>query len=214
MLWLQSATVRTLLTVTSPALAIFSLAGCGGSNNALPPAPLVAEVPSPDDYRMVQGDTIQVAVWRAPELSATVPVRPDGKISTPLIGVVQAAGLTSTELADAVKERLRPYALDPVVSVIVDKYSDPLAVQVRAIGEVNKPTAVPYRDNMTMLDVLIGAGGLTRFAGGNDAVLVRQTNGSKQSYRVRLDDLVKKGDISADAAVLPGDVIIVPRGYF
>lgn len=213
MLLLQSAAVRALLTVISPALATFLLAGCG-TNITLPPAPLVAEVPSPEEYKIGQGDTIQVAVWRAPELSATVPVRPDGKISTPLIGATQAAGLTSTELADAIKAKLKPYALDPVVSVIVDKYSDPLAVQVRAIGEVNKPTAVPYRDNMTMLDVLIGAGGLTRFAGGNDAVLVRHTNGSKQAYRVRLNDLVKNGDISADVAVLPGDIIIVPRDTF
>lgn len=193
-------------------LAICYLAGCGSSNSAsLPPAPLTASAPPAEDYKIGQGDIIQVTVWRSPELSVTAPVRPDGKISAPLAGEVQAAGLTSTELAQSITQKLQPYLVNAVVSVIVSKYGDVASGQVRAIGEVNKPIAVPYRDQMTVLDVLIEVGGMTRFANGNNAVLVRQVNGVKTSYRVRLDDLVTRGDITANAAVLPGDVIIVPR---
>jgi polysaccharide export outer membrane protein len=193
-------------------LALCSLAGCASSNNAsLPPAPLVAAVPQAEDYKIGQGDVIQVTVWRSPELSVTAPVRPDGKISTPLAGEVQAAGLTSTELAQSITQKLQPYLVNAVVSVIVSKYGDVASGQVRAIGEVNKPIAVPYRDQMTVLDVLIEVGGMTRFANGNNAVLVREANGVKTSYHLRLDDLVARGDITANAAVLPGDVIIVPR---
>jgi polysaccharide export outer membrane protein len=191
------------------------LAGCNGSTASLPPAPADTSTPTLAEYKIGQGDMIDVAVWRSPELSASVPVRPDGKISTPLVGETLAAGLTSTQLADSIKQKLRPYAGDPVVSVIVTRYSDPLFGQVRAIGEVGRPAAVPYRDNMTLLDILISVGGMTRFASGNAAVLVRETAaGPKKSYSVRLDDLVKRGDMSANVAVLPGDVIIVPRGVF
>jgi polysaccharide biosynthesis/export protein len=193
-------------------LAVCSLAGCSSSNNAsLPPAPLVASVPRAEDYKIGQGDVIQVTVWRSPELSVTAPVRPDGKISTPLAGEVQAAGLTSTQLADTIAQKLQPYLVNAVVSVIVSKYGDIASGQVRAIGEVNKPVAVPYREQMTVLDVIIEVGGMTRFASGNNAVLIREVGGVKTSYRVRLDDLVTRGDITANAAVLPGDVIIVPR---
>lgn len=189
------------------------LSGCGGGTGSLPLAPTDPSAPAPAEYKIDQGDMLQVAVWKSPELSANVPVRPDGKISTPLAGEIRAAGLTSTEIADEIKQKLRPYVVDPVVSVIVTRYSDPLFGQVRVIGEVEKPAAVPYRDNMTVLDVLITVGGMTRFASGNEAVLVRESaGGSKKSYRVRLDDLVKRGDMSANAGVLPGDVIIVPRG--
>ena len=180
----------------------------------MPPLPAEASPPKPEEYRIGHGDTVQVSVWRAPELSPTVTVRPDGRITTPLAGEIIAAGLTSNQLAGTIKEKLRPYVTEPVVSVIVNKYSDPLFSQVRAIGEVMKPANVPYRENMTLLDVLIGVEGLTRFADGNEAVLVRDVGGKRQSYSVRLDDLLKRGDITANAAVLPGDVIIVPRGLF
>jgi polysaccharide biosynthesis/export protein len=194
------------------ALALALLSGCGGPS--LPPLPAQASAPAPTEYKISQGDTIQVSVWRSPELSPTLIVRPDGRITTPLAGEIVAAGLTSNVLAETIKEKLTPYVTKPVVSVIVSKYSDPLFSQVRAIGEVMKPANIPYRENMTLMDVLIVADGLTRFADGNGAVLVREVDGQRRSYSVRLDDLLKRGDITANAAVLPGDVIVVPRGLF
>lgn len=212
MWWKATAASRRVLVFL---LSAACLAGCGGGAASLPPAPLDPSTPIPAEYRIGQGDMVDVTVWRSPELSASILVRPDGKIATPLAGETQAAGLTPTEIASAIKQKLRPYVLDPVVSVIVSRYSDPSFGQVRAIGEIGKPAAVPYRDNMTVLDILITVGGMTRFASGNEAVLVRETtDGLKKSFRVRLDDLVRHGDMSANVGVLPGDVIIVPRGVF
>lgn len=191
------------------------VAACGPSAN-LPPAPgtLETSTTSATDYRIGPLDTVQVFVWNAPEFSVTVPVRPDGKISTPLIQDLQAAGKTPSELAEDIERHLVTYMRDPVVTVIVSNFSGPFSQQVRVVGEATQPRAIPYRDDMTVLDVMIEVGGLTDFAAGNRAVIVRRAGEQQQTYNVRLDDLLKDGDISANVPVMPGDVIIIPQSWF
>jgi len=177
-----------------------------------PPAPAAATSP---DYRYVIGplDTVNVIVWRNPELSMAVPVRPDGRISTPLVEDTPALGRNPTELARDLERALAKYIRDPVVTVIVTSFVGPSNEQIRIVGEAAKPQAVAFRQNMTLLDVIIVAGGLTDFADGNNAVLVRGSEQNKQ-YNVRLGDLVRRGDISANVDVRPGDVLIIPQGWF
>ena len=177
-----------------------------------PPAPAAATSP---DYRYVIGplDTVNVIVWRNPELSMAVPVRPDGRISTPLVEDTPALGRNPTELARDLEQALGKYIRDPVVTVIVTNFVGPSNEQIRIVGEAAKPQAVAFRQNMTLLDVIIVAGGLTDFADGNNAVLVRGSEQNKQ-YNVRLGDLVRRGDISANVDVKPGDVLIIPQGWF
>ena len=177
-----------------------------------PPAPAAATSP---DYRYVIGplDTVNVIVWRNPELSMAVPVRPDGRISTPLVEDTPALGRNPTELARDLEQALGKYIRDPVVTVIVTSFVGPSNEQIRIVGEAAKPQAVAFRQNMTLLDVIIVAGGLTDFADGNNAVLVRGSEQNKQ-YNVRLGDLVRRGDISANVDVKPGDVLIIPQGWF
>ena len=174
-----------------------------------PPAPAAATSP---DYRYVIGplDTVNVIVWRNPELSMAVPVRPDGRISTPLVEDTPALGRNPTELARDLEQALGKYIRDPVVTVIVTSFVGPSNEQIRIVGEAAKPQAVAFRQNMTLLDVIIVAGGLTDFADGNNAVLVRGSEQNKQ-YNVRLGDLVRRGDISANVDVKPGDVLIIPQ---
>ena len=177
-----------------------------------PPAPAAATSP---DYRYVIGplDTVNVIVWRNPELSMAVPVRPDGRITTPLVEDTPALGRNPTELARDLEQALAKYIRDPVVTVIVTSFLGPSNEQIRIVGEAAKPQAVAFRQNMTLLDVIIVAGGLTDFADGNNAVLVRGSEQNKQ-YNVRLGDLVRRGDISANVDVKPGDVLIIPQGWF
>jgi polysaccharide export outer membrane protein len=177
-----------------------------------PPAPAAATSP---DYRYVIGplDTVNVIVWRNPELSMAVPVRPDGRISTPLVEDTPALGRNPTELARDLEQALAKYIRDPVVTVIVTSFVGPSNEQIRIVGEAAKPQAVAFRQNMTLLDLIIVAGGLTDFADGNNAVLVRGSEQNKQ-YNVRLGDLVRRGDISANVDVKPGDVLIIPQGWF
>ena len=177
-----------------------------------PPAPAAATSP---DYRYVIGplDTVNVIVWRNPELSMAVPVRPDGRITTPLVEDTPALGRNPTELARDLEQALAKYIRDPVVTVIVTSFVGPSNEQIRIVGEAAKPQAVAFRQNMTLLDLIIVAGGLTDFADGNNAVLVRGSERNKQ-YNVRLDDLVRRGDISANVDVKPGDVLIIPQGWF
>ena len=177
-----------------------------------PPAPAAATSP---DYRYVIGplDTVNVIVWRNPELSMAVPVRPDGRISTPLVEDTPALGRNPTELARDLERALAKYIRDPVVTVIVTSFVGPSNEQIRIVGEAAKPQAVAFRQNMTLLDVIIVAGGLTDFADGNNAVLVRGSEQNKQ-YNVRLGDLVRRGDISANVDVRPGDVLIIPQSWF
>ncbi len=209
--------VRELLgirVIAAVALAAL-LAACGPSFDELPTAQFVTaeEGPGPD-YIIGPNDGLSIFVWRNPELSTTVTVRPDGRITVPLIEDLPATGRTPTQLARDVEEQLKVYIQDPIVSIMVSGFSGPFAQQVRVVGEADDPKAIPYRANMTLLDLVIASGGLTEFAAGNRAVLVRYIDGKQQQFGVRLDDLIKDGDVSANVRVLPGDVLIIPESWF
>ena len=172
------------------------------------------EKPAAAPYRIGAGDRLRVFVWGNPGLSDEVPVRPDGRISTPLLEDVVAADKTPAELAREIEQQLSAFVADPLVTVIVTDFVGPFTQQVRVVGEAAEPQAIPFRDDMTILDVMIAVGGLTEFAAGNRATLVRTADGQEQQYRVRLDDLVRDGDISANVAMRPGDVVIIPETFF
>jgi len=197
------------------ALALFSimLAACSGLQQA-PDTVSGANHAISANYIIGPGDQLQVFVWRNQELSTNLPVRPDGKVSIPLIDDLQASGRTPTELAREIEKSLAQYVQNPIVSVIVNHFVGPPNQQIRVIGEATKPRTLPYRSEMTVLDVLIEVGGLTDFAAGNRALIVREVNGARQSFNVRLDDLVKDGDVSANVPVAPGDIIIIPQSWF
>lgn len=188
------------------------LAGCAGLSGGYPPAPAQADG---GDYSYVigAGDTLNVIVWRNPELSMTVPVRPDGKISTPLVDEMVAQGKTSVQVAREIEKKLSAFVRDPVVTVIVTTFVGPYSEQIRVVGQAARPQFLPFKQKMTVLDVMIAAGGLTDFADGNAAVIVRAAEGNKP-YRVRLDDLLRRGDVSANVEMRPGDVIIIPQSWF
>ncbi len=165
------------------------------------------------NYVVGAGDVLSIIVWRNPELSLSVPVRPDGKISTPLVDELVAQGKTSTEIARDVEKALSKLVRDPVVTVIVTGFIGPYSEQIRVVGEAARPQALPYKQKMTALDVMIAVGGLTDFADGNSATISRASEGGAR-YSVRLKDLVKRGDISANVEMRPGDVLIIPQGWF
>ena len=180
---------------------------------AVPAGTQAAGAPSAD-YRIGPGDQLQIFVWRSPELSTSVPVRPDGKISIPLVEDIVCAGKTPTELARIIEERLAKYVTNPNVTVTVSGFAASLDQQIRILGEATTPKSVPYKADMTVLDAMIEVGGLTRFASGNRATLVRTVNGRQTETRLKLDDLIKDGDISANVPLKPGDIIIIPQSFF
>ena len=186
------------------------LAGCGASYPPLPQSGQVADPP----YLVGPGDTLNVVVWRSPELSMSVPVRPDGKISTPLVEDLQASGKTTTQIAREIEQVLSRYVQRPVVTVMVTNFAGPYSQQVRVIGEVLKPQALAYREKMSLLDVMIAVGGLTDFAAGNRASIQRSEGGKSQQFGVRLHDLMRGGDLSANVEMRPGDVLVIPQSYF
>lgn len=191
--------------------AAFTVAACSTTGNQ-PPAP--AQAASPDyKYVIGPGDNLNIQVWRNPELSASVPVRPDGKLTSPLIEDLSAIGKNPTDLAREIEERLKKYIQDPVVTVIVTGFVGPTSEQVRIVGSAAQPSALPYRQNMTVLDAMIAVGGITEFASGNRAVLIRTSEGGKE-YNLRLKDLLKRGDVSANADLKPGDIVIIPESFF
>lgn len=197
------------------------LAGCGSSGNVagseqLKAAPETAEeiAAASPDYLIGPLDSLEIFVWRAPELSTKVTVRPDGRISTPLVEDMVAAGKTPSQLAQDLEASLRTYVKTPEVTVIVENFSGGFDQQVRVLGEAQKPIALPFQSGMTVLDVMVAVGGLTEFAAGNRAVLVRGKGDDRKSYRIRLDDLLRKGNISANVPVMPGDVILIPESRF
>jgi polysaccharide biosynthesis/export protein len=203
---------RTIVAWSLMLVALAALVACS-SQPTLPPAKAAGYDPSPD-YFIGPLDTLNIFVWRNPELSETLPVRPDGRISIPLIEDLPAAGKTPTQLARDIETRLKRYVQDPIVTVIVTAFNGPYARQVRVIGEAAHPQAIPYRENMTLLDVMIAVGGLTQFAAGNRGAVVRTVNDKETSFRVRIADLVKDGDVSANVQMLPGDVLIIPQAWF
>jgi polysaccharide export outer membrane protein len=165
------------------------------------------------EYQIGAGDTLQVFVWRQPELSVTVPVRPDGRISTPLIEDIVAVGKSPTQLAREMEAALAEFIRSPQVNVIVQEFVGIAADQIRVLGQAVQPRAVPYRDRMTLLDVIVEVGGLTQFAAGNRSRVVRAVNGEAQETRVRLDDLLR-GKIKENMPMRPGDVVIIPEARF
>lgn len=193
------------------ALAPFALGGCS-TLGSLPSAPQSVQEQE-HRYKIGPLDTLNIQVWRNPELSATVTVRPDGRISSPLVEDLMAAGKSPAELSREIERALARVIRDPAVTVIVGGFQGTFSEQIRIVGEAARPQAVPYRQNMTVLDVMIQVGGMTDFADGNAAVLVRGAEGGKQ-YSIRLKDLLKRGDISANVGVRPGDIIIVPQSWF
>jgi polysaccharide export outer membrane protein len=205
------ATQRVLkwaMAVTFGALA----AACAGPASNLPPAPTLAAIEN-YSYIISPGDSLNIIVARNPELSMTVPVRPDGKISAPLVDEMVAQGKTSVQLARELETSLSKYVRDPVVTIVVTNIVGSYSEQVRVVGEAAKPQFLPYKQKMTLLDVMIAVGGLTDFAAGNRAIILRTTENNKQ-YAVRLKDLIKGGDISANVEMRPGDILIIPQSLF
>lgn len=203
----------------SLALSALVLSGCAGSASGpqLPPASFVSTQEGPgEEYVIGPLDELTIFVWRNPELGAKVQVRPDGRITTPLITDMPAVGKTSKMLADDIKLALSQYIQNPLVSVIVDKFSGTFSQQVRIVGATDKPASLPYRANMTLLDAMIAVGGLSEYAAGNKARLVRfdKDSGKQREYALRINDLIKKGDTKANVLLAPGDVIIIPESMF
>ena len=164
-------------------------------------------------YRIGPGDNLTLFVWRNPELSTSVVVRPDGRLSVPLINDLQASGRTPSELADDVEKELGVFIQDPFVTVIMSGFVGEFDQQVRVVGEATNPAAIPFRADMTLLDVMISVGGLTEFADGNSATLVRVVEGQQKEFGLELDRLIRDGDVGANVALLPGDVIIIPESF-
>jgi polysaccharide export outer membrane protein len=185
-----------------------ALTGCATTK-----APPQTQVTNPD-YLIGPGDTVNIMVWRNPEVSMAVPVRPDGKITTPLVEDLPAAGKTSTDLARDIEKALAKFIQQPVVTVIVTNFVGNFSEQIRVVGQATKPQALPYRRDMSLMDVMIAVGGVTEFASGNRASLIRVVDGKQQKYGVRLDDLIKDGDISANMPMRPGDVLVIPESFF
>ena len=202
------ASVARLLAAVGAASLLVACA----SGPAHPPAPVSAATP---DYNYIigAGDNVNIMVWRNPEVSMSVPVRPDGKIAAPLIDELVAQGKTPSQLAREVEKELGKFVRDPVVTVIVTGFVGPYSEQIRVVGEAARPQFLPYKQNMTLLDVMIAVGGLTDFADGNKATILRTSEGNAQ-YAVRLKDLIKRGDVSANVDVKPGDILIIPEGFF
>jgi polysaccharide biosynthesis/export protein len=190
----------------------FFVAGCASTSSSFPPAPTSAATPG-YNYIVGPGDSLNIIVWRNPELSMSVPVRPDGKLSTPLVDELVVQGKTPIEIARDVEKALSKLVRDPVVTVIVTSFVGPYSEQIRVVGEAAKPQFLPYKQKMTLLDVMIAVGGLTDFADGNAATILRASEGDKR-YSVRIKDLIKRGDITANVEMKPGDVIIIPQGWF
>lgn len=201
------------------AMASLALAGCagGGGGAQLPPAAFVAMQEGPgEEYVIGPLDELTIFVWRNPELGAQVQVRPDGRITTPLITDMPAVGKTPKMLADDITLQLSQYIQEPLVSVIVNKFAGTFSQQVRIVGATTKPASIPYRANMTLLDAMIAVGGLSEFAAGNRARLIRfdKESGGQKEYAVKLGDLLRKGDSKANVMLMPGDVIIIPESTF
>ena len=203
----------SLATVVGAALLL--LAGC--SNAPTLPSASSGETgangPS-SDYLIGAGDQLSIFVWRNPELSTTVSVRPDGRVSIPLVEDVVAVGKTPTALGREFEERLKQYVKDPIVTIIPSTFVGPFTQQVRVIGEAASPKAIPYRTGLTVLDVMIAVGGLTKFAAGDRSEIVRVVDGSEKSYRVHLTSLIRDGDVTENVYMAPGDILIIPQSYF
>jgi polysaccharide biosynthesis/export protein len=207
---------KALLGISLSALALSS---CGGkaSGPPLPPASVGQMQNGPSEgYVIGAFDSLTIFVWRNPELSAKVQVRPDGRITTPLVTDMPAVGKTPTMLAQDIKLALSEYIRDPLVNVIVEGYGSSNSQQIRVMGATEKPASIPYRANMTLLDAMVAVGGLSEFASGNKARLIRidRASGQQREYPIRVGDLMKRGEIKANVRLMPGDVILIPQSTF
>ena len=190
--------------------AALVLAGC-----ATPTPPSAAALaPVNQDYLIGPGDNVTITVWRNPEVSSSVPVRPDGKITTPLVEDLPAAGKTSTQLARDIESALAKFIQQPVVTVVVTNFVGNYGDQIRVIGQAARPQALAYRRDMSLMDVLITVGGITEFAAGNKASVIRTVDGKQEKLNVRLNDLIRDGDISANMPMRPGDILVIPESFF
>lgn len=206
--------VRLTLGLVAAASAGFAAAKAPGE---LPPASFVGSHEGPgEEYVIGPLDQLTIFVWRNPELGAKVQVRPDGRITTPLISDLPAVGRTPAQLSEDIRDALSKYIKDPLVSVIVENFSGTYSQQVRIVGATEKPASLPYRANMTLLDAMIAVGGLNEFASGNKARLIRfdRASGKQVEYKLKIARLLKKGDASANVKLEPGDVIIIPESMF
>lgn len=196
-------------------LATVVISGC--SVNKLPEATTRASLTTNvNDYQYLigPGDGLTIFVWRNPEISGQFVVRPDGKVTTSLVEDLEVSGRTPTMLARQLEEQLSTYINNPRVTVSVDRFQGPFSEQVRVIGEATNPSAINYTENMTLLDLMIAVGGLTEFASGNNAKLVRVINGQQTTFELNIEDLIKDGDITENIDMLPGDIIIIPEAWF
>ena len=198
------------LTLAAAMLSALALGGCASAPVGTPG---MTQVATPD-YLIGPGDSVNIIVWRNPEVSMSVPVRPDGKITTPLVEDLPASGKTSTELARDIEKALAKFIQQPVVTVIVTGFVGTYGEQIRVIGQAAKPQALAYRQDMSLMDVLIAVGGVTEFASGNKASIIRHVDGTLQKMPVRLNDLIKQGDMSANVSMRPGDVLVIPESFF
>lgn len=204
--------MTNLTKLALAAACSLALAGCATKAPA-PSAAAMAQA-APADYLIGPGDAVNIIVWRNPEVSMSVPVRPDGKITTPLVEDLPAAGKTSTELARDIEKALAKFIQQPVVTVVVTGFVGNYGEQIRVIGQAAKPQALAYRRDMSLMDVLIAVGGVTEFASGNKASIIRNVDGRQEKLNVRLDDLIKEGDISANMPMRPGDILVIPESFF
>jgi len=197
------------LLVCALMTSAMTLIGC----TSMPDAPNV-EPMSEFTYVIGPGDSLEMFVWGNPEISRSVTVRPDGKISFPLVEEMPASGKTNYQLAREIEKELAKYIRDPLVTIILAGGIGPYSEQIRVIGQAGKPQAVTYKENMSLLDLIIQVGGLGQYASGNRSIIIRKVNGIQQEFRVRIEDLIEGGDISANVNVLPGDILIIPESYF
>ncbi len=205
--------MTSLKSVGVAVLIVFSglpaISGASSPSNSKP----ISKQESPY-YLIGPGDNLNIFVWRNADLSTSVPVRPDGRVSIPLVEDLVVSGKTPTELAREIEKELSIFVKDPLVTVIITGFLGPFSQQIRVIGEAGTPQALPYRENMTVLDVMISVGGLTEFAAGNRANIIRQADGKQKEIKVRLEDLIRDGDITANVTILPGDILIIPESWF
>ncbi|MEX1198489.1 MAG: XrtA/PEP-CTERM system exopolysaccharide export protein [Pseudohongiellaceae bacterium] len=202
--------LRRYLAPPCSILAVLMLSACSTQ-----PVPETERFDLPDyNYVVGPGDVMEIFVWGHPDLSTTGIVRPDGKLTTRLVEDMPASGRTPTELAREIEESYAEYVRDPVVTVIVQNFVGVPEQQVSVIGEAANPASIPYARHMTLLDLMIAVGGMTEFAAGNRSVLLRSEDGQRRSYKVRLDDLLKKGDITANLALEPGDIVVISESWF
>ncbi|MBU3017164.1 polysaccharide export protein [Paraglaciecola agarilytica] len=198
-------------------LSILTLAGCSSSNSSLPQASTYPSLTtSVDNYKYLigAGDTLSIFVWRNPDISGSFIVRPDGKVTTSLVEDIEVTGKTPTVLARELEESLGKYINSPRVTVSVTGFAGPLSEQVRVIGEATNPSAINYTQQMTLLDLMIAVGGLTEFAAGDNAKLVRTIDGQQKTFAINIESLIRDGDIAQNIDILPGDIIIIPEAWF